>query len=1057
MGVSNLWGILQSCGNPIKPESLEGKILAIDISIWLHQALHGYVNTSLSNNKPHLHLIINRIFKLLHYKIKPVFVFDGGVPVLKRRTMLTRQEKRNNASVDIDKLNRQIVKNKLWEDILKKYMGIENNLSKNNIKIEDKDIFELPYNESPNAISDKDIEWEKRKHNIIQAINHLSQSDNIDIDSKSFKILPKGIQHEILQELQYSNKHPTLEKLIDLTDKIQEFSDFQINRLVKRSQVTDRIENLNRQMNVEYISKITSSNPMNSNDKNYVMNNSLSLEELSNAEIQRMASDETVHYVLVRRKNVNVHADRINLPDKNRLGYTSKPESKDDQNEATMFDIDDDDEYICQINEMIEQSKTSTNYVVTNNLLLDVQENGVQFADVANDYKDNKIMGEEMGDSILKLEQTRLLLNHRIFEANTSAVDSLSEIDANILPLEFKGNHHPKHNPSSKDREFVGGNNIEYSKKNMASKNLSHKNYFSKSSKRKKREAVAKNQYSPINQLRHKYSSRTPSKFSYFSLKSIKRKIIMGRIKKVPSKIHERKGYVPRPTFLKVDSNKLSIDINRNDKIANGNVNFWPEAPLITPLSLNMTQSHNAKLYDDSTLKTIAKYNLTPPEDVFENNSILKEIKNKLERQHVEALDDVQTLNIERAKLERYSKTLTQVIYQETQELLKILGVPWVVAPMEAEAQCAYMDITGLTHGTITDDSDVFLFGARRVYRNFYATSLNKGLEFYSSQDMERKLGLDRQKLIMIAMMVGSDYTPGIKGVGPVMALEILSEFQIHTFQDFIDFKKWLDSSRHHLSSLHKSLKIKSPLLPASLESPLKRKLLDKNIYFPDEFPEPLVFEAYMNPSLETSQEGFTWGHLNAIWGVKMDGSTKLDKGLNNEVGTDATTGNKVYLDLLNFVKKHINWDANKLDSYLNPLRKRLALEKNKIQHTIDEYYTPVYNDTCYDANIPENKTMPNKRILKALTKLRAKNKAEEPDKKELNRKKITKKSAVKRATGQEPGVKNLAKNKAKTGGSDPDKPVTCRPRNKGKKKKLKFSNPALANDFALNLSEESS
>lgn len=54
------------------------------------------------------------------------------------------------------------------------------------------------------------------------------------------------------------------------------------------------------------------------------------------------------------------------------------------------------------------------------------------------------------------------------------------------------------------------------------------------------------------------------------------------------------------------------------------------------------------------------------------------------------------------------------------QELLQIFGLPFIIAPMEAEAQCAYMELNNLVDGVVTDDSDAFLFGARSVYKNIF-------------------------------------------------------------------------------------------------------------------------------------------------------------------------------------------------------------------------------------------------------------------------------------------------------------------------------------------------
>lgn len=61
-----------------------------DISIWLHQVVKGFQDSN-GATLPHAHLLglFHRLCKLLYYRIKPVFVFDGGVPPLKRETIVS--------------------------------------------------------------------------------------------------------------------------------------------------------------------------------------------------------------------------------------------------------------------------------------------------------------------------------------------------------------------------------------------------------------------------------------------------------------------------------------------------------------------------------------------------------------------------------------------------------------------------------------------------------------------------------------------------------------------------------------------------------------------------------------------------------------------------------------------------------------------------------------------------------------------------------------------------------------------------------------------------------
>ncbi|KAL6533140.1 hypothetical protein OROMI_027252 [Orobanche minor] len=91
----------------------------------------------------------------------------------------------------------------------------------------------------------------------------------------------------------------------------------------------------------------------------------------------------------------------------------------------------------------------------------------------------------------------------------------------------------------------------------------------------------------------------------------------------------------------------------------------------------------------------------------------------------------------------------------------------------EAEAQCALLNSESLCDGCFTSDSDAFLFGARTVYRDI---CLGEGgyVVCYEMDDIERKLGFGRNSLITLAILLGSDYTQGVRGFGPESACQIV-------------------------------------------------------------------------------------------------------------------------------------------------------------------------------------------------------------------------------------------------------------------------------------------
>ncbi|KAL3714155.1 hypothetical protein ACJRO7_006145 [Eucalyptus globulus] len=110
---------------------------------------------------------------------------------------------------------------------------------------------------------------------------------------------------------------------------------------------------------------------------------------------------------------------------------------------------------------------------------------------------------------------------------------------------------------------------------------------------------------------------------------------------------------------------------------------------------------------------------------------------------------------------------------KEAKVLGNALGIPCLDGMEEAEAQCALLNSESLCDGCFTSDSDVFLFGAKTVYRDI---CLGDGgyVICYEMADIERQLGFGRNSLIALALLLGSDYSHGVRGFGPESACQIV-------------------------------------------------------------------------------------------------------------------------------------------------------------------------------------------------------------------------------------------------------------------------------------------
>ncbi|XP_028756416.1 flap endonuclease GEN-like 2 isoform X2 [Neltuma alba] len=121
---------------------------------------------------------------------------------------------------------------------------------------------------------------------------------------------------------------------------------------------------------------------------------------------------------------------------------------------------------------------------------------------------------------------------------------------------------------------------------------------------------------------------------------------------------------------------------------------------------------------------------------------------------------------------------------KEARILGMALGIPCLNGIEEGEAQCALLNSELLCDGCFSSDSDIFLFGARTVYRDI---CLDGGyVVCYEMEDIERKLGFGRDSLIALALLLGSDYNQGVYGLGPESACQIVRSIgDKHVLQKF--------------------------------------------------------------------------------------------------------------------------------------------------------------------------------------------------------------------------------------------------------------------------------
>lgn len=186
-------------------------------------------------------------------------------------------------------------------------------------------------------------------------------------------------------------------------------------------------------------------------------------------------------------------------------------------------------------------------------------------------------------------------------------------------------------------------------------------------------------------------------------------------------------------------------------------------------------------------------------QNVLNNRKKVKTTANKEIKQVLEKLKKVQVLleplpetkeaineqleNIKEAKvleetiikLKKRTVSVSFKQMEECKEILKLLGIPMIQAPEEADSQCAWLVKKGIADYVASEDMDILTFGTNKLIRKLSAKDY---VVEYDLKILLKELGLSQEQFIDLCILLGCDYTPTINKVGPKRAYELIKEYK---------------------------------------------------------------------------------------------------------------------------------------------------------------------------------------------------------------------------------------------------------------------------------------
>ncbi|KAJ2453487.1 DNA repair protein rad2 [Coemansia sp. RSA 2336] len=1007
MGVKGLWTLLEPAARPVRLEALTHKRLAVDASIWLYQLIKAMKDQE-GNPVEDAHILgfYRRICKLLYYGIKPIFVFDGGAPELKRATINERQMVRGTRNNDAKRAAHQLLQTQLKLHAIgglpKPDEGLNTEEAQSPSKKRKRDEYELPPIQKAALATRHENEGDLRMAHpedlnqlLALASRESGSMDGVDLDinSAEFKALSPEDQHDLIVALKVKSRqtsHDRLQQMLSSSNTSLDFSKQQIDLLVKRNTLTQQwLQVTGNSHRTTSLDKVTVGRVAGERGREYILTRSDQLEggwtlmangdkENNSAPIVVNSSDVELEEALSESE----HSFAEDPVDRGSNGYTANAEDTNNHSRYSVY---------SQSSSIGEAATVSSDCDSDMDARLMDLYSECDALDIVSPQQQQLMYQQQLREQREREEQAILelpasefldtwaqLVTQPMLDIDPHLYQNMRTWLMDISPEElqlilWRTNRRLEKLPdvplddSDSDNETDG--NVDGSGASAGA------NDIGLMQAKVSRLSLMSNYLSFVQRWKKRHKDVPPSGSEVDASPMADAPMDSDDVISVKSESSDEDEEFEMPQIESgLDQEQSCKDVDIKDEVMGGSPvhqhifervrELAPEEPKthIPPVSIaanstqhldsgsidddiSITEAESQSVVEDSDSAASEHSDLESEDDDLDvSNSkqtqLLQDEQDEYARffgklkasgddlakqptygaMRAELENEMQALRMRMRDSKRDASGVEADMVEDIRVLLTLFGIPYITAPMEAEAQCASLIAAQLVDGMITDDSDAFLFASSRstkVYRHFFQK--DRYVEMYSAEAVFQDSSLLQRDMVFLACLLGSDYTIGIKNIGPVLAMEALAEFgpsaidsspddsdEARVIEALCRFRAWCDKVTEVLPGIE---------LPEELtSSPMRQRLAQvvRKSGVPPSFPNPRVVHAYFQPQVDASETRFEWGF------------PKLDM-------------------LRQFLAEKLGWSTQKTDETLVPLVRKMvdAEEEGKIQTTLDAFTAP--------------------------------------------------------------------------------------------------------------------